>query len=436
MQRLLPFAAVLLAISCAPKKEPKVVYHHTGKMINPDSTIYIVFMRPAFFTPFEEGLKGDTLDQKNVESKKLKHVLDYVKNFKPDIRPSAIQVDPGPSFTIKLDSASAAKMSRDTENVELMEEDFDVHNADPSIEGRPIQQGKPIQQGEPYLISTGGDDWKTCAVVVAGSDGTAGSKTIWIIDTGITPHPGVLNIDAARSNNFVTPGATTEDDNGHGTHVAGIAGGGTVVFTDDHGRRYNINIGVAPMAPLVALKVLKADGSGKYNDVHHAFQWIKNHSAKSGDIINLSLGGKCADCAKESPSLLKDLDQAAKYGFYVVMAAGNDNGDANTNFPGCYSGNTNLFTVGALDCNKACASYSNFGAPPVDFVEVGSQVFSTYMNDPVTHAQQYAILSGTSMSAAVMSGVLQATDGPYSILTIASSCTQTGVTYKIARKSP
>ena len=112
---------------------------------------------------------------------------------------------------------------------------------------------------------------------------------------------------------------------------------------------------------------------------------------------------------------------------FVVMSAGNDGGDAGRNLPGCINGN-NIFTVGALDfsCGSLGGKYSasNFGSG-VDYFVPGSNVFSTWPGG------QYMVMSGTSMSAAIMAGIIHATRGnPRSSGTINIG----GINYRIASK--
>ena len=94
-------------------------------------------------------------------------------------------------------------------------------------------------------------------------------------------HPD-LNVDTARSANFVSRGRDTKDDgNGHGTHVAG-----TIGAIDN-----NIGvIGVAPGAPIVGVRVLNNNGSGSLSDVIAGIDYVAANAAP-GDVANMSLGG-------------------------------------------------------------------------------------------------------------------------------------------------
>jgi len=165
---------------------------------------------------------------------------------------------------------------------------------------------------------------------------------------------------------------------------------------------------------LVSLKVLDADGNGKWSYLIRALNQVSRNYIE-GDVVNLSLGAYCVDCAVELPGLRTMILNLAAKKVYIVMASGNDAGDAKRNFPGCINspvGSPNyIFTVGAIDCDGLCTFYSNYGAPPIDYVAVGTHVFSTFIKDPLTGQWQYTLMSGTSMSTAVISGVIHATSG-------------------------
>lgn len=213
------------------------------------------------------------------------------------------------------------------------------------------------------------------------SDGTG--KTAWIIDTGIDlDHPD-LNVDQTRGKSFVLKTALPDDDNGHGTHCAGI-----VAALDN-----SIGVvGVAAGATVVPVKVLNRKGSGTYSQIIAGVDYVAAN-AKPGDAANMSLGG----------SVYAPIDQAvlnlAAKGVKVAIAAGNESQNANNCSPARVNG-TNIYTVSAMRSGDLWASYSNFSNPPIDYCAPGSSILSTYKNG------SYATLSGTSMATPHVCGIL------------------------------
>ena len=213
-------------------------------------------------------------------------------------------------------------------------------------------------------------------------DGTG--KTAWIIDTGVDfDHPDLL-VDKTRSKNFVDAQALATDDNGHGTHVAGIIG----ALNNNTGV-----LGVASGAKIVALKVLDNTGEGNTSYIFQALNYI-NQQAVAGDVVNMSLGADTVSNALDN--LVKNI--AAK-GILFSIAAGNSSKAANLSSP-ARANHPNIYTVSAIDSTGRFASFSNFGNDVVDYAAPGVNIVSTYSNG------RYARLSGTSMAAPHMAGIL------------------------------
>jgi subtilisin len=213
-------------------------------------------------------------------------------------------------------------------------------------------------------------------------DGTG--KTAWIIDTGIDfDHPD-LNVDAAKSKSFISGVSSADDQNGHGTHVAGIIGGKNNSFGV---------LGVASGATLVSLKVLDAEGSGTLSSIIQALGYI-NTNGRAGDVVNMSLG-----LDGVSATLDQQIASTASRGIYFAIAAGNDNKAANLASPATASG-PNIYTVSAIDSTDKFASFSNFGNDVVDFAAPGVRILSTFSEG------RYAYLSGTSMATPHLAGLL------------------------------
>lgn len=209
-------------------------------------------------------------------------------------------------------------------------------------------------------------------------------KTAWVIDTGIDfEHPD-LNVDVSKSKSFINGVTSADDENGHGTHVAGIIG----AKNNDFGI-----LGVASGANLVALKVLGKDGKGTLSSIIQALSYV-NANGKAGDVVNMSLGED-----QVSDILDQQVQATAARGILVSIAAGNEAKAANLYSPGRANGN-NIFTVSATDSLDNFATFSNFGNDVVDFAAPGVRILSTY------HEGRYARMSGTSMAAPHVAGLL------------------------------
>ena len=216
----------------------------------------------------------------------------------------------------------------------------------------------------------------------------ASAVIIAIIDTGVDlDHPD-LQSKLVAGTDIVEGDGIPDDDNGHGTHVAGIAAAAT-----------NNSIGVAGVGydcRIMPVKALDAQGSGLTSDVAAGISFAVTNGAK---VVSLSLGSP-----SNSSTMQSAVNNAWNSGVLVVAASGND-GTSALSYPAAH---TNAIAVGATDANDARASFSNFG-PWVDVAAPGTDILSTYINN------QYAYTSGTSMSTphvAGLGGLLWAFLGP------------------------
>jgi subtilisin len=216
-------------------------------------------------------------------------------------------------------------------------------------------------------------------VVDSGANAGAGVK-VAVIDTGIDlTHPD-LQANILRGYNAINPLASANDDNGHGTHVAGIIAG----IDNAIGV-----LGVAPKASLFAVKVLNKKGSGFYSDIIEGIEWSMSNGAQ---VINMSLGGSV-----DSQSLHDVIIQANRQGIVIVAAAGNSGpGDNTVDYPGKYS---EVIAVSATGSSNAIASFSSRGAE-VELAAPGVGIFSTYKGGT------YGTLSGTSMATPHVAGAV------------------------------
>ena len=214
-----------------------------------------------------------------------------------------------------------------------------------------------------------------------GGGASGNFATAWVIDSGIQlDHPD-LNVDVARSRSFVRGDAG--DQNGHGTHVAG-----TIAAVDN-----NIGvIGVAPGAPVVAVRVLDRRGSGSNSGVIAGIDYVAQYG-QPGDVANMSLGGGI------STALDQAVINAAAGGVRFAIAAGNERDHANNHSPARANG-PNVYTISSFAIGDNWSSFSNYGNPPVDYAEPGSSIKSTWTGGG------YNTISGTSMATPHFAGIL------------------------------
>lgn len=211
---------------------------------------------------------------------------------------------------------------------------------------------------------------------------TGNGADVAIIDTGIPcNHSCLPNVGAGKAfvdckGNCCAP---WDDDNGHGTRVAGVIGAS---------ESCSCTTGVAPDATLHAVKVLDEYGAGSYSDIAAGVEYVAD---QGWDVGNLSLGGTSGS------SLLKDACQyATDNGVLLVGAAGGDGPCTDcVNYPAAYA---DVVAVSTTDENDDLASFSSTG-PEIELAAPGTDVSTTDSDESCI------TLSGTSVATAHVSGV-------------------------------
>lgn len=254
------------------------------------------------------------------------------------------------------------------------------------------------------------------------SDGTG--VIVAVVDTGVdSNHPDLKSKLIYYSDaDFIEPNGKctgkkeqrictqdgAQDENGHGTHVAGIAAAST---------NNGIGIaGVAPGAKILPVRVLDADGSGSSDQIAKGIRYAVD---KGAHVINLSLGfisggDVVVKALGELDSIYAAIEYAQNKGTVVVIAAGNDS------FPLCAepSAAPGVICVGSTDRNDVRSFFSNgdatmmknyLVAPGGNALTCAGNIFSAYLTTLTTSScspqQGYEALAGTSMAAPHVAGV-------------------------------
>ncbi len=233
---------------------------------------------------------------------------------------------------------------------------------------------------------------------ISGNGSGVVNVDVAVIDTGSGPHP---DLNVVGGVNCVTPGASFNDDHGHGTHVAG-----TVAARDDA----NSVVGVAPGARIWSVKVLNSGGGGTFAGIICGIDWVTAR-ASTIEVANMSLGGSGANDTCAAGGLHAAICRSVTAGVAYAVAAGNSNTDANTFVPATYA---EVITVSAIadsnglpgggpattcyaDVDDTFANFSNHGLD-VDITAPGVCILSTARGGGL------ATMSGTSMASPHVAG--------------------------------
>lgn len=231
--------------------------------------------------------------------------------------------------------------------------------------------------------------------------------TVAVIDTGVAPH-----YDLTRPVNriigfkdFINNKTSPYDDNGHGTHVAGIIAGNGYSSRGKYA-------GIAPEANILCIKALNNRGSGNMSDIIAAIEYaVKTKDEYNTKILNLSFGSPANNSYQKDP-LCKAVKEAKNAGLIVVAAAGNSGPEPRTIVsPGI---SPDVITVGAIDDKRTIdpsddeiARFSsrgptNEGLTKPDLVAPGVNINS------LSHIEEdgYISMSGTSMATPLISGTV------------------------------
>jgi subtilisin len=291
------------------------------------------------------------------------------------------------AFAAPIVSVASAKVQK---NEAFLAE---FNNGEAGVRGKPSPPPQPPQV-TPWGISH-------IKANLAWGKTTGAGINVAIIDSGIQPdHPDLKgNIKGGA---YFGPIKNWYDNQGHGTHIAGIVG----ALNNDIGV-----VGVAPNVNLWAIRIAAAGGSQWYSNILSAINWcINTHhdSDPTNDINVISIGSDT-----NPPGWEAAINSAYNDGIVIVAAAGNSgDGDPSTvewAYPAAYP---NVIAVGAIGIIDVAPYWSNTG-PYVDFVAPGVDIYSTWIGS------SYTTLSGTSSACPHVSGtaalVLTAPVGSYDL---------------------
>jgi subtilisin family serine protease len=254
------------------------------------------------------------------------------------------------------------------------------------------KEGADISATTAWATTTGSDD-VVVAVLDTGVDYTHEDlrENMWLRPAGMIPYQDneLGTVDDVRGFNAVDNASDPMDDNGHGTHCAGIIGA--------EGEN---NLGIAGVnwkVKIMPLKFMNAGGSGTTKDAIEAINYAieRKKAGVNVRIISASWGS-----TQRSRALEDIIRKAYENDILFVAAAGNSsvNNDRSPHYPSSYKV-PNVVGVAALNRNDELASFSNYGAKSVALGAPGVDILSTWLGN------SYEEKSGTSMATPVVSGV-------------------------------
>lgn len=296
----------------------------------------------------------------------------------------------------------------------------------------------PLYSAQWHLPDMNVDDvWND---VIGGTKGSS-NVVIAVLDTGVdSSHPDLSERDKMLTgrntvgsfNDTDSVSTNTEDINGHGTHVAGIAAAGT-----------NNDMGVAGVCPdcrILPVKVMGDNGSGTIFDIAEGLSWIagwmedaKQETPNLKVVINMSLG---VPNGFGLNTLQGAIDQVYSKGAILFGSSGND-GRKTIRYP---AASNHVIGVASSTQTRARSSFSNMGSH-IDLAAPGSAILATVIAREAVQGQRYAYKQGTSMAAPNAAGVAGLIWSKYPDLTqdqlewVLTKTARAGLKQKLARNT-
>ena len=287
-------------------------------------------------------------------------------------------------YSARLSPANAARIARDPEVATIVQDRY------AGITAQVVPPG--IDRVDADLSSA-----------VAGDARGAVNVDVAIIDTGIDARH--RDLDVVGGVNCVPGNRSSDDANGHGTHVAG-----TVAARDN---RTGV-VGVAPGARLWAVRVLNSQGQGTWSSIICGIDWVTAH-ADTIEVANMSLGGSAGEGSCSDGGMRAAICRSVSAGVTYVVSAGNSAADARYFAPESFDEVITVSAIAEFDGkpgglgspqfpygdDDTFAFFSNYGAD-VDLTAPGVCVLSTWRGGG------YNTISGTSMASPHVAGAAAA----------------------------
>jgi thermitase len=358
--------------------------------------------RPEILVRFKPGVSAETIDR--ITSQLHDRVEDRIENA------------PGLDAIDDLDDENAAELVAQYSKlpeVEYAEENYEisldvvegplvpVFPHDPqfidqwALSNQGQRGGKPGADISAPLAwaTTTGSDKVVVAVLDSGVDYRHDdlANNMWVRPAEMAPYhdDDLGTIDDFNGFNAIDKGSDPMDDNGHGTHCAGIIGAEGSNDIGIAGVDWNVRI--------MPLKFMNAGGFGTTKDAIEAINYVieRKKAGVNVRVISASWGS-----TQKSRALEDIIRKAYEEGILFVAAAGNasTNNDRNPHYPSSYNV-PNVISVAALDRHDQLASFSNYGPKSVVIAAPGVDILSTWLGN------EYEEKSGTSMATPVVAGV-------------------------------
>jgi subtilisin family serine protease len=252
--------------------------------------------------------------------------------------------------------------------------------------------GADISAIRAWVKTTGSDD-VVVAVLDSGVDYTHPdlAKNIWIRPANIQAYKDrdCGEVDDVRGYNAIDNDNDPMDENGHGTHCAGIIGA-------EGGNNEGI-AGVNWKVQIMPLKFMDANGSGTTKDAIEAINYVIDRQQRGVNVRIISASWGSTQKSRALEDVIREVYRA---GILFVAASGNSSVDTDQSphYPSSYNV-ANIISVAATDANDELTVFSNYGRKTVQIAAPGKDILSTWLENGFREA------SGTSMATPVVAGV-------------------------------